>query len=124
MSVKRVSLGAGCARAIVQPERLGLPELHVMREVLADFAPEWTAELDGICADEARLVVVPENGDDATGPSFVISRENFGYRVDQVHWDAMRDVGLFASLGDVIAAVRRILTVDNAHDPRLAPTLH
>jgi hypothetical protein len=122
MSVKRVSLGARCALAIVQPEPLGLQELHMMRDVLADFAPEWTAELDGICTDEAKLVLVPENGDDATGPSFVVSRENFGYRLDQVHWDTMRDVGLFATLADVIAVVRQILTFESA--PQLAPTLH
>ena len=40
----------------------------------------------GICANEATLVVTPEDGDDETGPSFVISRETYGLRLDQVHW--------------------------------------
>jgi hypothetical protein len=48
------------------------------------------------------LVLVPDDGDDLVGPSFVISRETYGLRVDQVHWDALTEVGVFASLNEVL----------------------
>ena len=43
-----------------------------------EIAPDWAVELEGICDEEATLVVLPEGGDDAIGPSFVISRETYG----------------------------------------------
>ncbi len=123
MTVKRTSLGIPQSVAPVRAEPIGLSELRFVRDALAEFAPDWATELDGICSDEATLVIVPENGDDEVGPSFVVSRENYGYRLDQVHWDAIHDLGLFASLADIMAAVRRLLT-DVMQRPAARPTLH
>ena len=81
-------------------------EVTSMQFVLAEIAPEWSVELQGICAEEATLILLPEDGDDANGPSFVISRETYGFRLDQVHWDTMTEVGVFASLTDVVSALR------------------
>ena len=61
---------------------------------------------------------------DATGPSFVISRESYGYRLDQVHWDTIRDIGLFSSLADAMSAVRQRLSIESARAPTGRPTLH
>jgi hypothetical protein len=124
MTVKRTSLDITQPITVVQPDPLGLPEQRMVSTLLEELAPEWCVELEGICADEATLVVVPQSGDDATGPSFVISRGAFGYRLDQVHWEEMREVGLFPSLDDVMAAVLHMLTLDAAHFPRHAPTIH
>ncbi len=73
---------------------------------MAEIASEWSVELQGVCADEAILVLLPEDGDDAMGPSFVISRETYGLRVDQVHWERLTEVGVFASITDVLATLR------------------
>jgi hypothetical protein len=124
MTAKRTGLSATQTIAVVRSEPLGLAELQFVRCLLADFAPEWCAELDGICADEATLVLVPESGDDMTGPSFVISREGFGYRLDQVQWDDIRDAGLFSTLADAIASVRQTLTPDDGPVLQSARTLH
>jgi hypothetical protein len=35
----------------------------------------------------------------------MISRETFGFRLDQVHWDAVADLGVFASLNDVVSVL-------------------
>ena len=72
---------------------------------MAEIAPEWTVELQGISSEEASLVLTPEDGDDATGPSFMISRETYGFRLDQVHWDALMECGVYASLHDVVAVL-------------------
>ena len=114
MTVKRTSTGTTRSVTVVSVEPIGLGELRYLRDALAEFAPDWCAELDGICADEATLVVVPDSGDDMTGPSFVVSRESYGYRLDLVHWDNMQGIGLFPSLVDIMAAIRTRLSLDMA----------
>jgi hypothetical protein len=85
---------------------LGEAELAYLRRAMDETAPNWSVELEGICSQEATLVVVPEDGEDVMGPSFVISQETDGLRVNQLHWDVVTEVGVFASLGDVAAAMQ------------------
>ena len=96
--------------AVSRPDaaRLAMRTWRLVQRAMAEIAPDWAVELEGICTEEATLVVVPEDGDDAIGPSFVISRETYGLRVDQVHWDALTEVGVFASLARRRAALRRL----------------
>lgn len=113
----------GLTRAVpVNP--LGEAERIMLRDALADVAEDWCVELQGICADEANLIVVPEDGDDAHGPSFVISREGGALRVDQVHWDTLTEVGTFASLGKVADTLRSRLAFCSARIPPASVTVH
>ncbi len=125
MRVKRSSVASARQAAMpaeIQP--LGLTDLRFVRDAIESFAPDWTAELAGICVDEATVVVVPESGDDASGPSFVISRDSFSYRLDRIHWDLMNEVGSFASLGDVMTAVRICVRKGEPASRALSLTLH
>jgi hypothetical protein len=85
---------------------LGDSELALVQRAMAEIAPDWAVALESICVDETTLVLVPDDGDDRSGPSFVISREAYGLRVDQVHWDEVTEVGVFASLTDVLQVLR------------------
>ena len=85
---------------------LGKADLALVQRAIAEITPDWAVALEGISAEEATLVLVPDDGDDRSGPSFVISRETYGLRVDQVHWDAVTEVGVFASLSDVLEVLR------------------
>jgi hypothetical protein len=85
---------------------LGRAELEFVQRAMAEIAPDWSVELEGICVDEATLVLLPDGGDDELGPSFVISREACRLRVDQVHWDTLTEVGVFTSMADVLEALR------------------
>ena len=84
---------------------IGAADLAFMEQAMSEIAPDLSVELHGMCADEAFLILLPEDGDDAKGPSFMISRETFGFRLDQVHWDALSEVGVFASLNDVVSVL-------------------
>lgn len=88
---------------------LGATELSLFRSVLGVIAPDWTVELHGFCADEASLIVLPDSGDDLAGPSFAVTRESYGLKLDRVHWDLITEVGLYESLPEVLAAIRREL---------------
>lgn len=106
MSIKRPGYHAILDSAFAMPFRpLGGADLALVRNEMAEIAPDWSVELHGICAAEATLVLLPESGDDAMGPSFMISREACGFRLDQVHWDVVTEFGIFASLHDVVAAM-------------------
>jgi hypothetical protein len=89
----------------MQVRPLGDAELMLVQNAMAEIAPEWSVELHGICADEATLVLLPEGGDDARGPSFLISRETYGFRLDQVHWDVLTEFGVFASLDAAVTTL-------------------
>ena len=91
---------------------------------MADVAPEWSVELQGICADEASLVVLPEDGDDAKGPSFMISRETYGFRIDQVHWDVVTEIGVFAAMADIVRVLRLRLAFCYGVETPNSVTLH
>ncbi|MBS0638564.1 MAG: hypothetical protein U1E70_13615 [Acetobacteraceae bacterium] len=124
MTVKRSSVAAPQSIAVLQTEPLGLAGLRYVRDALAEFAPEWSVELGGICTEEATLIVVPEGGDDLAGPSFIVSRANFGYRLDLVHWDRMQSIGLFPDLADVMVALQQRLSFDVARLHAEQATLH
>ena len=81
-------------------------DLALVQRAIAEITPDWAVALESICVDETTLVLVPDDGDDRSGPSFVISRETYGLRVDQVHWDAVTEVGVFTSLRDVLEVLR------------------
>jgi hypothetical protein len=85
---------------------LGVADLALVQRAMAEIAPDWAVALESICVDETTLVLVPDDGDDRSGPSFVISREAYGLRVDQVHWDEVTEIGVFASLTDILQVLR------------------
>jgi hypothetical protein len=89
----------------VQIRPIGEADLAFVEVAMAEIAPEWAVELQGTCIDEATLVLTPDDGDDATGPSFMISRETYGFRLDQVHWDSISECGVYASLNDIVAVL-------------------
>lgn len=103
---------------------LGTADLSYVQRAMAEIAPDWSVEMEGICTDDATLVVVPEDGEDATGPSFVVSRETYGLRVSQLHWDALTEVGVFASLCDVLTALQARLAFCTDMTVPASVTLH
>jgi hypothetical protein len=106
------------------PQPLGSLELSLFRSVIGVIAPDWTVELHGFCAGEASLIVCPDNGEDLTGPSFAVTRDSYGFKLDRVHWDAMTEVGLYATLPDVLAAIRRELAFCSGVANSATVTIH
>ena len=101
-----------------QMRLIGSADLEMVQAVMAEAAPEWSVELQGLCAEEATLVLLPEDGEDAMGPSFLISRETYGFRVDQVHWDVVTEVGVYVSMSHVVDILRlRLAFCGNLETP-------
>jgi hypothetical protein len=125
MSVRRPSDLIKLNSAIaVRPQPLCEADLAAVRHAIAHIAPDWSVELEGASPDEATLVLLPVDGDDSIGPSFIVSREPGGFRVDQIHWDSPTEVGVFSSLGDVIATLRLRLAFCSGGVSSASVTLH
>jgi hypothetical protein len=125
MAIKRRFDQIRCDAAFtVRVPSLGEADLLLVRRALMEIAPDWSVDLVGVCSEEATLVLLPEDGDDAMGPSFVISREACGLRVDQVHWDGLTEVGRFDSMYDVLDALRIRLAFFVAGAAPASVTLH
>jgi hypothetical protein len=103
---------------------LAQADVTLVQRAIADIAPEWSVELHGLCAEEATLVLLPDGGDDARGPSFLISQDGTGYVVDQVHWDLVTEIGIFTSRDAAMAAVCACLGLYIAGDAPRPYTLH
>jgi hypothetical protein len=84
-------------------------DLQIVEAMLADIAPQWSVELHGISVEDTSLIILPEDGEDAHGPSLMISREDYGLRLDQIRWDELTEIGTFPTLGDAVDAIARIL---------------
>ena len=106
------------------PRRIGEAELALVQGAMAEMASEWSAELENSSNEDAILVLLPDGGDDATGPSFVISRDSYGLRLDQVHWDRLTEIGIFDSFADVIATLRPRLAFCSSHSVPVSATRH
>ena len=103
---------------------IGEAELSLVQMVMARIASDWSVELQGVCTDEAVLVLLPDGGDDAMGPSFIISREAFCFRLDQLHWDRLTELGVFSSLLDIMATLRPRLAFCSVHAVPASVTVH
>lgn len=108
----------------VRPQPLCEADMATIRRAIASIAPDWSVELEGVCAGEATLVVLPADGDDSIGPSFIVSREAGGFRVDQIHWDSLTEVGMFSSLADVAETLRLRLAFCSGGLSMASATLH
>ena len=125
MSIKRPGVQTSTDLAFtVRVRPLADADLVTMQFAIAEIAPEWSVELQGICSEEAILVLLPNAADDANGPSFVISRETYGFRLDQVHWDTMTEVGVFPSLSNIVSALRPRVAFCTAMAAPAGVTLH
>jgi hypothetical protein len=125
MSIKRPGIQTTQDLAFpVQVRPLGQRELAFVQRAMAAIAPAWSVELEGIRAEEATLVLLPEDGDDAKGPAFMISRETCSFRVDQVHWDVVTEVGTFAALKEVVEALALQLATWTSPGITASSTVH
>ena len=108
----------------LQVQPLGESERRLAQRIMAELAPDWSVELHGIYNEETILIVLPEDGDDAMGPSFVINRETFGLKLDQIHWDKLTEIGVFATLSDVLSAIGTLLGASTGFSLPASITVH
>jgi hypothetical protein len=88
---------------------MGAPEAAYAAGAIADVAPDWSVELHQAFHGESSLMLMPEDADDAIGPTFVLHRRQGTFQLDQYQWDTYSEIGAFNSLRAAVLAVRRRL---------------
>lgn len=122
---KRPSSLMSCSAPIaIAPSPISLRDLQIVEAMLADVAPQWTVELHGVSVDDTSLIILPEDGEDALGPSFTINSSDFGLRLDQIHWDELTEIGSFTSLSAAVDAIALILRDFGAPRRLASVTIH
>src|SRR5580658_1533865 len=86
-------------------------DLDLVVTLLAEVAPDWSAELNQASPDESTIVVLPKGANDLIGPAFVLHRIRGRVHLDQFRWDEYRKLGGFRYLADALAALRAALTL-------------
>ena len=90
---------------------LTLDDLDVVVALLAEIAPDWSADLNQASPDESTIVVLPEGANDLIGPAFVLHRTGGRVLLDQFRWDEYRKLGGFRCLADALSVLRAKLTL-------------
>jgi len=91
---------------VAYDRHLSTADQALLSRTLADIAPSWSVELHVFSAQDVSLVLMPEDADDAKGPTFIVQQDVAGFRLDQFWWDFYTELGTFRCLADLAAAVR------------------
>lgn len=88
------------------PSALGPAQRAQVAAALWHFLPEWSVELTGGEGEAQSIVVLPEDGEDETGPALVVSHQNGCYFIDAFQWDDYWNIGEYKEWSDVLRRVQ------------------
>lgn len=106
MSLPRFLPSIGALPAHGSVSRMGAREHADVADAVMEIAPDWSVELCGITLDDRCLVVMPDDGDDMTGPTFIIRRTGATVVMEEMRWDECHPVAAGADLHAVIRDLR------------------
>jgi hypothetical protein len=89
-----------------EPILLTRDDLEVVRELLAEIAPKWSADINHASLDESTIVVTPAGANDMIGPAFVLHCSRGRFHLDQFRWDEYRKLGGFRTFDEALALLR------------------
>jgi hypothetical protein len=109
-----------CPPAASGPEPLGPGQCEHLASVVAGLGPTWSVELHYDVLGQATIVVLPEDLDDAIGPTLIIHAGQSAFHLEELCGEAYRKLGEHLAWADVLRAVRVRLTWEMA----CSATLH
>lgn len=88
------------------PEPLGRAQCQRLAAVVASLGPTWSVGLHHDARGKATIVVLPEDLDDAIGPTLIIRATRSGFHLEEMCEDACRSLGEHSAWADVLRTVR------------------
>ena len=101
-------------------ERLGLDQCKHLTAVVTELVPDWSVEIHHDVHRKPMIVILPENLDDAIGPTLVVYGDDTAFHIEELRWDTYRKLGDYRVWTDVLRAVWLKLFWEMPS----APTLH
>ncbi len=87
-------------------EPLGQQQCNHLAAVLAELVADWSVELHLDVLRKPMIVILPDNLDDAIGPTLAVHGDEIAFHLEELHWDTCRKIGVYREWGDVLHAVR------------------
>src|SRR5208337_2701960 len=87
-------------------DALGQDQCNHITAVIACLMPNWSVELHHDVLRNPMIVILPENLDDAIGPTLVVYRGKTAFHLEELRWDSYRRLGGYRAWSDVLQAVR------------------
>jgi len=91
---------------ISRPDPLGPSECQHLAALVAELAPDGSVELRHDVFGSPTIVILPEDLDDANGPTLFVHRDGAVFHLEELRWGTYRKVDEFATWADVLRAVR------------------
>jgi|HubBroStandDraft_3_1064219.scaffolds.fasta_scaffold844607_1 hypothetical protein len=101
-------------------EPLGLEQCNQLAATIAGLIPNWSVELHHDVLRKPMIVILPEDLDDAIGPTLVVYADEIAFHLEELRWDTCRKRGDYCAWTDVLRAVWLRLF----WEAPFAPTLH
>lgn len=105
MSLPRFLSSLGALPAHGSLSNIGTREHADVADAVMEIAPDWSVELCGVTLDDRCVVVMPEDGDDMTGPTYIIRRSGSLVVLEEMRWD---ECHVIAACGDLHDAIRHL----------------
>ena len=97
------------------PLALGPVQRAQVAGALSHFLPKWSVELTGGDGEAQSIVILPEDGEDETGPALVVSHNDGRYYIDAFQWDRYWTIGEYNEWPAVLREVRMTVAWEIAH---------
>jgi hypothetical protein len=74
--------------------------------VVAELGPNWSVELHDDIPGKETIVILPDDPDEAIGPTLIIHADESAFHLEELDGDAFRKLGEHLVWADVLRAVR------------------
>lgn len=88
---------------------LGSSERAEITGAVAQLVPDWSVELSHGVFPTARIIITPEDGEDTSGPTLIISAENGGFKLDAFRWDSYWTIGEYGTWTAALRQIRKVV---------------
>jgi hypothetical protein len=91
-----------------------------LAEIVAPLLPDWSVERHRDEYDQAVIVIMPDDDDDANCPTLIVHADGAVFHLDELRQDTFRELSEHATWTDLLRAVRNRLMWEIP----VSPTLH
>lgn len=102
------------------PALLGPSERAEIAGAVSQLITNWSVELSQEAPPTTTIMISPDDGEDTSGPTVVISADNGVFRLDAFQWDRYWTIAEYQTWAEAISAVCKVVAWESA----VARTIH
>lgn len=99
---------------------LGPSERAEIAAAVSQLVPNWSVELSPGLSPPESIMISPDDGEDASGPTVIITAESGVFRLDAFRWDSYWSIGEYRTWAEAVCETRKVVAWEGA----IQKTLH